>query len=101
MMMLDEKRAVGAIMKRRKQAGAGQEADKNITLTKPTDGELDPRHMAAEDVMNAFHSRNVHHLKEALGNFHDLHKMHNEEEDRKSGPHDSNDFDMESDLAEL
>ncbi len=69
------------------------------TKTVDTDGELDPRHMAAEDVMNAFHSKDVGHLKEALSNFHDLHSMHREMEEQM-GPREEEDMSMESDRAE-
>lgn len=58
---------------------------------KPTDGELDPRKMAADDVLSAIKSQNSSHLMEALKNFHDLHAMHKEHED----------MDQESSTAEL
>lgn len=90
MMMLDPHKAVMAIMKRRKAGSATPM--KSELPSKDSDGELDPRHMAAEEVISAMHSKSPHHLMEALGNFHDLHKMHREKEDSR---------DMESDPPEL
>lgn len=95
MIMMDPHKAVAAIIKSR----GGDKAPRKNEMTKPTDGELDPRHMAAEDVMMAIHSKNIHHLKEALSNFHDMHMMHREREEQM-GPRDEEHFDMESQRAE-
>lgn len=80
--MLDPHAAVIAIMKKRK---AGMEAPSaEGKLLHDTDGELDPRHMAAEDVMDAFHRKDIHHLKEALSNFHDAHMLHRDKMDEEA-----------------
>lgn len=99
MIMMDPHKSVVAIMKKRK-AGMPDGASAEGHLTEKDDGNLDPRHMAAEDVMNAFHSKSVPHLKEALANFHDMHMMHREMEEQ-SGPRNEEDLSMESDRPEL
>lgn len=98
MLIMDPHKAVMTIMKKRNSRVASE--PRKGELTKDTDGELDPRHMAAEDVMAAIHSKSVHHLKEALSNFHDMHSMHRELEEQK-GPRDEEDLSMESDRPEL
>ena len=74
-MLMDPSKAVASIIRKRKGGTSPQE--KHLPL-KNTDGELDPRHMAAEDILSAIHSQSTSHLMEALANFHDLHKMHGE-----------------------
>ncbi len=95
MMMMDPDKAVTAIIRKRN----GDKEPRKNPLTKPTDGELDPRSMAAEDVMAAIHSKDHQHLMEALSNFHDMHMMHREREEQE-GPRDEEKFDMESQRAE-
>jgi hypothetical protein len=99
MIMIDPRKAVASIITKRKGT---PEPDVAAKLTEDTAGELDPRHMAAEDVMAAFHSKDIHHLKEALANFHDLHMMHKEREEHMGGhPRDEEHYDMESQRPEL
>jgi len=48
------------------------------------EGELEPMHLAAEDIMAAHHEKSAGKLREALGNFIDLHhakapEVHEEE----------------------
>lgn len=97
MLMLDPHKAVVQIMRKRK---AGMPQPESHSELKPTDGELDPRHMAAQDVMEAIHSKSSHHLMEALKNFHDLHMMHKEREEQM-GPREEEHLDMESQRPEL
>ena len=40
------------------------------------EGELEPRHLAAQDIMAAHHEKSPAKLMEALGNFIDLHHGH-------------------------
>lgn len=80
MMILDPKKAITTIMaKRRSNMGEpmGQASMKNEDV-KDTDGEQDPRHMAAQDVMMALHEKSAHRFMEAMGNFMDMHKMHSD-----------------------
>ena len=41
--------------------------------------ELDGRHIAAQDAINAMHEKSPEKLRQALMNFMDLHNMHNDE----------------------
>lgn len=101
MIMMDPHKAVVSIIKKRKGASTDEQSAKG-KLPMDTDGELDPRHMAAEDVMAAFHSKSVQHLKEALGNFHDLHQMHKEQSEWLDGEHkDEEDLSDSHDHPEL
>lgn len=95
--MMDPHKAVMTIMKRRKSGL--MEPMKNELPTKEEDGNIDPRHLAAEDVMMAIKSQSPHHLMQALSNFHDMHLMHKEKEEQM-GPRDEDDMSNESDRAE-
>ena len=101
MIMMDPHKAVVAIIKKRQGASTDEQSAAG-KLPQRDDGDLDPRHMAAEDIMTAFHSKDVQHLKEALGNFHDLHKMHSEQAEWLDGEHkDEEDLSDSHDKPEL
>lgn len=99
MMIMDPHKTAIQIMRKRK-AGMPEEPAQAAEPVQETDGDLDPRHMAAEDVMHAIHARSPHHLLEALKNFHDMHMMHREREEQMA-PREEEHLDMESQLPEL
>lgn len=45
-------------------------------VLKSEEGEPDPRHMAAQDVLAAMHEKSPEKLMNAMGAFHDLHMTH-------------------------
>ena len=91
MMMWDKKKALSNILQRKRMAGGGE------VLSGPTemknehvqteDGVPDMKHLAAEEVMHAFHSKSAHQLKESLENFINLHMSHEADNDEPS-PHE-------------
>lgn len=83
MMMMNPKKALSSILaKRRSEMGKDQgSAMMKNEEVRDTDGELDPRHMAAQDIMMALHEKSPHKLSEAMANFYDLHSLHKEGEE--------------------
>lgn len=76
-MMMDPKKAAMSILKGRKSdmppAMPAHPSSAKELPSKDSDGDLDPRHMAAEDVMQAIKEQHVGKLRDALANFHDIH----------------------------
>jgi hypothetical protein len=85
-MMFDKKRVMQTIMARRRPDKGGGDLAANPTtemkneIVRDEDGAPDARHIAAQDVMNAFHEKSPEKLKSALGNFIDLHHAEAEPE---------------------
>lgn len=76
----DHKKAVTSIMSKRSPKG---EVTMSPTPMKPEihkaeGGEVDGRHLAAQDIIAAHHSKSPEALMEALGNFINLH-LHSEQ----------------------
>ena len=76
MMMFDRKNTMTSLLQKRK-AGGGEMTvgptpmkEENV---RTEDGEPDMHHLAAQDVMDAFHSKSADKLKTSMGNFIDLH----------------------------
>ena len=53
--------------------------------TKDEQGEIDPLHLAAEDILAAHHEKSSFKLVEALGNFLNLHSHKSSEEPNEEG----------------
>lgn len=75
----DDKKMITTVMSKRGPKGG--EHTQEPTPMKPEvmkdeDGEMDGRHLAAQDIMAAHHSQSPAKLKEAMGNFIDLHMAH-------------------------
>lgn len=75
----DDKKKIATMIVGKKDAKGIRTAEP--TPMKPEEvkteaGEVDPRHLAAQDVMAAHHEQSPHRLMEALGNFIDLHMSH-------------------------
>lgn len=101
MFLMDPSKAVMAIIKKRKGA-VTEPASAKGKLPQSTDGELDPKHMATQDIMAAFHSKDIQHLKEAMENFHDLRAMERERSEWLDGEHkDEEDLSDSHDHPEL
>lgn len=81
-MMWDHKKAVQTIMQRRK-AGGGEiiagPAPMKPEVVKDEDGEMEPRHVAAQDIMAAMHEKSPERLMGALSNFVDIHMNRKDE----------------------
>ena len=76
MMMWDKKRQIETIMQRRK-AGGGEviagPAPMKHEKVKDENGAIDPRHLAAQDMLAALHEKSPEKLMHAMGNFLELH----------------------------
>lgn len=76
MMMVDDKKALMTILRKRKEAGAPvSAAPMKQESVKDEDGVPDGRLAAAQDALAAFHEKSAEKLMGALGNFYDLHSM--------------------------
>lgn len=78
MLLLDNDKAVRTIMMRRNKDGTTSSTPTAPSVMKEADGSYDPRHAAAEAVLQAVHSGHAAELVDALGNFHDLHNSRGE-----------------------
>lgn len=76
MMMPDPKKAIMTIMAKRHPDGSRSAAPMKEERSMSEEGEMDPRHAAAQDVMMAMHEKSPERLMQAMGNFHDLHMAH-------------------------
>lgn len=72
--MFDAKKTAQTIMSGRKKDGMdyGPSPMKNENVMEE-DGSLDGRHLASQDMLNAFHDKSPEKLKSAMINFLDLH----------------------------
>lgn len=76
MMMIDKKKAITTIMERRRDKdGSTSEAPMVPSEVKSEEGESDPRHEAAKDILSALHEKHPAKLMEAMGAFMDMHGM--------------------------
>ena len=80
LLLQDEGKALRTIMARRKPDGSMESAPMSASVTKDADGKVDPRHEAAESVIQAMHDGHAGKLVEALGRFHDLHASRGSDE---------------------
>jgi hypothetical protein len=75
----DHKKHVTSIMSKRSPKGeALSQAPMKAEHVSDEAGEVDPRHLAAQDVLAAHHEKSPMKLMEALSNFIDLHDAHSE-----------------------
>lgn len=92
MFMFDAKKAAQGIMAGRKKDGMdyGPSPMKNEKVM-DEDGAMDGRHMASQDMINAFHEKSPDKLKSAMIDFMDLHMAakNNEEEAEGAGSRES------------
>lgn len=80
MIIPEHKRAIMTIMAKRKPGGGERiagPAPMKEEVVKSEDGEIDGRHLAAQDIMAAMHEKSPEKLMNALSAFHDLHVNHN------------------------
>lgn len=75
MIIGDDKKKIATIISSRKTARGESlgSAPMQPEIVKTEDGEIDGRHVAAQDIMSALHEKSPEKLMRALGNFHDLH----------------------------
>lgn len=77
MIILDKKKAMMSIMaKRHPKDGTMEQAPMAPTEVKTDDGNADPRHVAAQDILMAIHEGHPEKLMEGLKNFMELHTLH-------------------------
>lgn len=75
-MFMDDHRKIATIMvsKRNKQGEQTMApTPMKAESVKSEEGEVDPKHIAAQDVMAAFHSKSAQKLSEAMSNFLEIH----------------------------
>ena len=74
-MLFDKKRLVDSILKSSREEDGSQTGPTLMKneVVKTESGEIDGRHVAAEDMLSAFHERSPQRLMDAMGNFLDLH----------------------------
>lgn len=80
----DKKKAMDTIMQKRKAGGGALEMSPTPMLpqsVKDEDGMPDGKHMAAQDMIGAFHAKDGAKLVEALSNFMDIHSASDTQED--------------------
>jgi hypothetical protein len=70
----DPKKAAMTIMARRKADGSRTAAPMKPEEVKTEDGEIDGRHVAAQEIISAHHEGSAQKLMEAMGHFIDMHK---------------------------
>lgn len=76
MMLIDKKKALMTIMKKRSEKGEVSMAPMKQESVKDEEGEVDGRLAAAQDAMSAMHEKSAAKFMDAMANFHDLHMMH-------------------------
>jgi len=70
----DKKQQMTTIMSKRTPKGDKvSEAPMKSEVVKHEDGQVDGRHVAAQDIIAALHEKSPEKLMHALANFHDLH----------------------------
>lgn len=76
----DKKRAVTTMMAKRN--GKGEKLHDAVPMkpevVKDEQGEVDPRHLAAQDALAAFHEKSPDKFMQAMSNFIDLHNSRSE-----------------------
>lgn len=83
-MLWDKKKAMQTMIAKRRDGGGPMEvgpAPMKNEVVKTEDGEIDGRHMAAQDVMAAFHEKSSEKLMRSLADFMDLHLAQPEKQD--------------------
>jgi hypothetical protein len=78
MIIPDLKRAITTVMSRRSSKGGAEvsgPAEMKPEMVKSEEGEVDGRHMAAQDLLAAISEKSPQKMMEAMANFHDLHAM--------------------------
>lgn len=87
MLIIDKDKAISTVMSRRREKdGSTSEASMKPSEVKSEEGEVDPRHEAAKDILAALNEKHPAKLMEAMAAFHDLHKMHSEQKDSSEKP---------------
>lgn len=82
--MWDKKQAMQTMLQKRRSGGGPIEAsatEMKPEVVKDEDGEMDGRHMAAQDMMSAMNEKSPEKLMQSLANFMDLHLAQPEKED--------------------
>lgn len=81
-MFFDDHRKIATVMVGRK-SGKGERISTPSemmpeSVVKNEEGEIDGRHVAAQDAMSAIHEKSPHKFMQAMMNFIDLHQNHND-----------------------
>ncbi len=75
MIIPDLKRMTATVISRRGQGSEASEAPLKPEVVKDENGEMDAKHVAAQDMLMAFHEKSPQKFSEALSNFLELHRM--------------------------
>lgn len=83
MIIPDDNKRIATIMSMRKSAQGESlgSASMKPEIVKKEDGSVDGRHVAAQDMLAALNEKSPEKLMRALGNFMDLHSMHEDKEE--------------------
>lgn len=75
MIIGDEKKTIATIIASRRSAKGEKlgRSEQKAEIVKTEDGELDGRHVAAQDILHALSAKSPEQLMQALSNFQDLH----------------------------
>lgn len=75
MFMWDSKKHLQTMIQKRGEKGGEvlSSAPLNPEIVKDEDGEINPHHIAAQDVLSAIHEKSAEKYMHAMGNFIDLH----------------------------
>ncbi len=78
MILPEDKKRISTIMASRRSAKGEPlgRAEMKPEIVKTEDGELDGRHLAAQEIMMALQGKSPESLMKALGNFQELHSSH-------------------------
>lgn len=79
----DKKKQMGAMVMKRKRHGDGtapEMAPMKNEEVKTEDGEVDGKHLAAQDMLMAIHSKSADQLRHAMENFMTIHSSNPEAE---------------------
>jgi len=88
MIMFDKKRAMQTIMQKRGANGGPMTmapSPMKPEIVKDEDGMPDGKHLAAQDMISAFHEKSADKLMQALSNFMDIHSVADSKEDPRDG----------------
>lgn len=84
MFMWDKKKSLETLMSKRKPSGGESIAGPTPMLEEHVsdeNGEPDMKHLAAQNMMDAFHSKSAHKLRQAMDDYLDIHSMSKMDDD--------------------
>lgn len=89
MALWDKQKQMGMIMQRRQTSQGPEMASMKNQVEKTEDGELDGKHMAAEEMISHMKNGNAMDFKKSLENFMDMHLNGRDEESEPTAEDDA------------